>query len=64
MFPPIAKSLDLVCQLARGVLWQRHDTKFGCLNESLYLLITFDVHGMASVIVPFVFSHYSCIYIF
>ena len=34
MFAPVAKSLGLV-QLSRGILWQIHDARFICLNESI-----------------------------
>jgi len=48
---PVAKSLGLV----RGMLWHIHDARFGCLNESVCLLIILEVNCMASVMVPFMF---------
>ena len=56
MFAPVAKSLDLI-QLSRGILWQRHDARFSGLNESVCLVIILEVNCMASVMVPFIFSH-------
>jgi len=63
VFVPVAKSLGLV-QLSRGILWQRHDARFSCLNESVCLLIILKVNCMASVMVPFIFSHYFDIFVF
>ena len=34
VFAPVAKSLVLV-QLSSGILWQIHDARFSCLNESV-----------------------------
>lgn len=54
MLAPVTKSLGLV-QLSRGMLWCIHDARFGCLNESVCLLIILEVNCMASVMVPFMF---------
>jgi hypothetical protein len=56
-------SVGLACHLSKGILWQRHDAKFGCWNESLCHSLTLKVHHLTSVIVPVISSYVIIIFI-